>query len=64
MLRRYEQWKSPTKVDFEAIAGREQWENYWGLCEAVIEELKQCQEHADAIRCEILQKVAPLGRGS
>jgi hypothetical protein len=60
-LDRYEKWKTPTKIDFEAIVGKERWEHYWSLCEAVIAELKQCQEHADAIRREIVEQLGPLG---
>lgn len=60
-LVRFEQWKSPTKIDFVAIIGRERWEHYWSLCEAVIDELKQCQEHADSIHREIVGKLGPLG---
>jgi hypothetical protein len=25
----YEQWRVPTKIDFESILGKEAWENYW-----------------------------------
>jgi hypothetical protein len=60
-LERYEQWRPPTKVDFESIIGRDQWEHYWSLCEGVIDELRQCQEHADALRAKIVKQLAEKG---
>src|SRR5262249_50591603 len=33
-LEAYERWKSPTLIEFEAILGREVWEQYWSLWEA------------------------------
>jgi hypothetical protein len=60
-LDRYEQWRSPTKIVFESIVGSDQWEHYWSLCEAVIAELRQCQEHADNLRAKIVKQ---LDRGS
>jgi len=62
-LSRFEQWKSATKIDFEAIVGRERWDHYWSLCEAVVDELKQCQEIADALHSEIVQKCGTLSSG-
>jgi hypothetical protein len=57
-LDRYEQWRPPTKIEFESIVGNDQWEHYWSLCEAVIDELRQCQEHADALRAKIVKQLA------
>jgi hypothetical protein len=62
-LERYEQWRPATKIDFESIIGTDQWEHYWSLCEAVIDELRKCQEHADALRAAIVEQVAtPITR--
>lgn len=61
-LEAYEQWRSPTRVDFESVLGRVGWEHYWSLCEAVIEQLRQCQQVADTLRVKIgdsLQKPTP-----
>lgn len=63
-LSRYEKWKSATWIDFEAIVGKKRWDDYWALCEAVIDELKKCQEDADAIHREIVEKLGPRGSGS
>jgi hypothetical protein len=57
-LERYERWRPPTKIEFESIVGRDQWEHYWSLCEAVIDELRQCQEYADALRAQIVKQLA------
>jgi hypothetical protein len=32
----YERWRTPTRVDFEAVLGVEGWAHYWSLCEGVI----------------------------
>ncbi len=64
-LESYERWRSPTRVDFETVLGRDGWEHYWALCEAVIEQLRECQKVADTIRAEVgkaLDKpVPPVG---
>lgn len=54
-LEAYEQRRSPTKVDLESIIGRDEWERYWTLCEAVVAELRRCQEVADSMRSKITQ---------
>jgi hypothetical protein len=56
-LERYEQWRQPTKLDFESIVGCEEWKRYWGLWAAVIEELKKCQESAEVLRRKIRDHV-------
>jgi hypothetical protein len=57
-LEAYERWRSPIKVDFESILGRETWEHYWSLCEAVIDELRRNQQVADSIRARIVEAVS------
>ena len=52
-LEEYERWRSPVKVDFEAILGRDAWERYWLLWEEVNAELRKCQEVADSIRDQV-----------
>ena len=52
-LEAYEAWRKPTRMDFEAVLGKEEWESYWKLCENVIDELRKCQQVADAIRVKI-----------
>lgn len=52
-LARYEQWRDPKQIDFASIVGKEAWENYWSLCEKVIDELRQCQEVADGMKQQI-----------
>ncbi len=56
-LERYERWKTATKVDFALILGTEEWEKYWGLCEAVNEEMRKAQEVADRLRERIMEGV-------
>lgn len=51
-LEAYERWRPPTRIDFETILGREAWEHYWSLHSAVIAELKECQQVADAIKAK------------
>jgi hypothetical protein len=52
-LEAYERWRSPTRVDFEKILGADGWARYWSMWEAVIGQLRQCQEVADTLRVKI-----------
>jgi hypothetical protein len=56
-LERYEQWRSPTVVDFTSIIGVDEWENYWGLCEALNADMRKAQAVADALRVRILAAI-------
>lgn len=49
----YERWKKPVRIDFEQILGQEDWEHYWSLCEAVIEELREAQAVAEGLRARV-----------
>ncbi len=53
-LDRYEQWKPPTKVDFAAIVGAEEWAAYWKLWEVLITDMRKSQEVAEALRQRVL----------
>jgi hypothetical protein len=54
-LEAYEKWLTPKKIDFEAVLGKDQWEAYWKLWEAVNADLKKCQEVADTLRKKIAE---------
>lgn len=54
-LEEYERWRSPIKVDFEAILERDAWERYWSLWENVNCEMRKCQEVAESIRIQIVE---------
>jgi hypothetical protein len=56
-LETYEKWRPATKVDFEAILGREDWEKYWAMWTAVNETLSQCQEVAELLRTRVAEKL-------
>ena len=58
-LEAYEKWRTPTRVDFESLIGRDEWERYWSLVEAVIEEMRKCQEVADTLKRHIGTKLRP-----
>lgn len=60
-LEAYEAWRLPMRVDFEAIVGAQEWEQYWALCEAVVDELRNSQQVADDIRARVLRALAPSG---
>jgi hypothetical protein len=51
-LEAYERWRPPTRIDFEAMVGREDWDHYWSLYTDVIAELKECQQVADVIKAK------------
>jgi hypothetical protein len=45
------------QVDFESILGKEEWEHYWSLCDAVNDELREAQGVADGIRATVLERL-------
>lgn len=53
-LEAYEQWRKPMQIDFVAIIGPAEWEEYWSLCEAVNNELRKAQDVAEALRKRII----------
>jgi hypothetical protein len=59
----YERWRPPKTVDIETIIGREEWEHYWSLCEAVIKELRECQQVATSIRIRVENALKSQGTG-
>lgn len=50
----FEKWRPPIRIDFASVLGQEDWENYWSMCEKVMDELKGCQKIADAMRARIV----------
>lgn len=52
-LEAYERWRPPTKIDIEAIIGKEQWDAYWQLWEKVNADMRQCQDVANELRAKI-----------
>jgi hypothetical protein len=56
-LEAFERWREPTKVDFEAILGKEEWERYWSLWQNIMRELEECQRDADVIQERIAEQV-------
>jgi hypothetical protein len=54
-LEKYERWRAPTKIDFESILGRNDWEGYWRLWHNVNEELRRCHDVAETLRTQIAQ---------
>lgn len=56
-LEAYERWKTPTKLNLEALLGEETWMKYWSMWERVNAELRECQEFADSLRSLILEAI-------
>jgi hypothetical protein len=56
-LEAYERWRAPTRLDFAAIVPRETWEHYWSLCERVIDDMRRCQEVADKVRAQVVERL-------
>lgn len=52
-LEAYERWRQPTKVNFEAIVGREAYEKYWQELDRVIGEMERSQAMADELSTKI-----------
>jgi hypothetical protein len=53
----YENWRTPTQVDFAGIVGESDWKKYWLLCDELICELHKCQAVADTIRARVIEAV-------
>lgn len=54
----YEQWKSPTKIDFELVLGKEAYAKYWSMWDKINAELRECQVFADSLRAQVLKAIA------
>ena len=55
-LKRYENWGEPTKIDFEAIVGKEKWNQHWANWEKVQSEMKKAQIFASEIKEKIAEE--------
>lgn len=53
-LRAYENWHAPTKIDFEAVVGKEIWSRHWQNWEC----LQSIMRESQALASTINQKVA------
>ena len=53
----FERWRPPTQIDFESIVGKESWDHYWSLCDAVNQELREAQAVADQVRATIIERL-------
>jgi hypothetical protein len=53
-LEAYERWKSPTKIDFESVLGKETYEKYWSMWDKINAELRDCQVFADSLRSQVM----------
>ncbi len=49
-LTKFENWREPIKVDFQAVLGDADWNRYWSLHDAVVNDMKAAQQVADALR--------------
>jgi hypothetical protein len=55
----YERWRPVTKVDLESIIGPAEWQKYWQLYDAIIADMRRCQEVADAIKAKAIDSLKP-----
>jgi len=58
-LEGYERWRAPTRVDFESVIAVDAWQHYWSLCERVIQDMRRCQEFADSLRAQVVERFVP-----
>jgi len=56
-LEAYERWRAPTLIDFQAVLGKEQWDAYWKLWEAINVDLRKCQDVANTCRERIAESL-------
>lgn len=52
-LENYENWGTPTNMDFEAIVGKEVWEEHWQNWEQVQEIMREAQQIAEQINVKV-----------
>lgn len=60
-LTAYESWKEPVKVDFIAVLGEAEWQDYWLLRDAVIADLVAAQAVAKRLQERVIASVRPSG---
>jgi HNH endonuclease len=56
-LTAYENWRQPVKVDFGAILGDADWQQYWSLCDAVVADLQAAQAVADRLQERVVATI-------
>jgi hypothetical protein len=56
-LEAYERWRTPMKIEFEAIVPAESWDRYWASWARVNEDLRSYKEHADAILRQVVERL-------
>lgn len=49
-LEAFERWRAPVQLNVEGIIGQTEWENYWRLCDSIVDEMKAAQVVADDIK--------------
>ena len=59
-LEAYENWESPTVVDFEEIVGVETWAQHWANWEQVQESMRNAQTLANEIKKKVADVQAEL----
>jgi len=59
VLERYEQWGTPTQVDFAEAAGAELWEKHWSNHIAILQLMREAEATASLIRDRIASAEHP-----
>jgi len=54
-LEAFERWRTPSRIDFEAIVGTAAYAAYWAEMDRVIAELESSQKLADGLRHTIAE---------
>lgn len=53
----YERWRTPIRIDFESVLGKEVWDEYWRFWETVNADLRRIQDVANTHRGRIEQSL-------
>lgn len=56
-LETYEQWRAPTRIDFESRVPVDDWKQYWDMWSDINDELRRCQDLAETIRQRIASQL-------
>jgi 5-methylcytosine-specific restriction endonuclease McrA len=59
-LKEYEKIQQPTRIDFEKIIGKSEWESYWQNCQMIHDSLQEIQPIATTMRHKIAAQYSSL----
>jgi len=59
-LETFVRWRTPRQIDFKAILGEKDWDEYWNRWHAVNDEMRKCQEFANVLRKRVAESIGTV----